>query len=187
MVQRFFSVALTLAAALILSSPCIAGQIFAFQYYITAFDPANVVSAQGILTTDDFDPSLGGGIGGYQIESISGTRTVGSAITNIMGLLPVDSYMGNDNILFYPSMPFLDSNGISFSIDSFTFSDDAGVGNDVNIYFDQWSSSPTNIYTEPPTFLEDGTLDIQSVPEPATNALVITGCVCILAILRRRR
>jgi hypothetical protein len=59
------------------------------------------ISAAGTLAVGDLDP----GSGGFPILSITGTRTVNGADTNITGLT---SYFGTDDLLFYPDLPFID-------------------------------------------------------------------------------
>ena len=54
----------------------------------------------------------------------------------------LNEFDGNDNLLFFPGPPFLDFDGVSFTVDNPSLSDD-GFG-DVNVYFDPSSG----LYTE---------------------------------------
>src|SRR5215831_8537594 len=73
-------------------------------YFSYSYTGDGIASA-GILTTTD---ALVGGA--YTITAIQGTRNV----NNIDGLLPPGSFGANDNLL-YPSDPFVDVPGFSFS------------------------------------------------------------------------
>ena len=131
---------------------------------------ANTASATTFAFTYDFPSS---GPGGYS-DSGAGTLTaIYDSVSNdynitaitgstshwgtILALAPPGTYAGNDNLLFYPTPPYLDSNGISFKV--------AGVGEDgsgdVNVYF----LGPD--YTGPPFQLGSGPFTVTATAEPA--------------------
>src|SRR5581483_6490590 len=191
--RRMLVLTFTLAVLLILPAQSFAGQIFDFVYTIPAPNPGYApVSGQGTLVTGDFDS----GLGGYQIQDISGTRTVDGTVMQITGLLPVGAFGSNSNILYYPSFPLLDDFGLSFTVDSDSLSDD-GLGN-VNLYFDSFFSSSNNTptaYTENASFLYYGDFQVTpradtqdaASPEPGTYVLGLAGCICVAVGLRRHR
>lgn len=169
-------------------SPCDAALLFSFSY---SFGPApgyaTTISASGTITTED-TPQIGGG---YRIVSITGTRTlttsplpaVQEAIT---GLLPIGTYAGNQNLLYFPTAPFLDYDGMAFTVDNL-FGGDDGTGQ-VNVYFDPAAGS----YTENLGALDYGDFTIApitqgaSVPEPGSGLLLGTGLIALSAFLRSR-
>ena len=174
--KRIISFGLVLLASGALTGRCLAGVVYNFQYSLPAPDPSyDAVSAYGTLTTGDFDP----GTGGYLVSSIEGTRTVNGVDTLITGLIPPGGY-GNSNVLYYPDAPFLDVNGLSFTVANHALSND-GLGN-VNIYFDG------SAYTENSYSVSDGTFDVElATPEPSTAMLLIGGLLAVAAWTRKPR
>ncbi|MGB8769042.1 MAG: PEP-CTERM sorting domain-containing protein [Candidatus Korobacteraceae bacterium] len=125
--------------------------------------------------------TLFGGSNGNGTWTITGITGTYDGIT-IAGLVPLGadpSYIYN-NLLYYPSDPlFVDNGGILFNV--------PGVG-DVNFYYD-----PSSGYVNTTGSLDSGfvttpvTVDFSApTPEPATLALVGTGILGTLAVVRRR-
>jgi hypothetical protein len=181
--KRIISFGLVLLASGALTGRCLAGVVYNFQYSLPAPPDSlyDAVSAHGTLTTGDFDP----GIGGYLVSSIEGTRTVNGVDTLITGLIPPGGFGGNSNVLYYPDAPFLDVNGLAFTIGNLAFSND-GLGN-VNIYFD------VSDYTENSYSVSYGTFDVAlatqelATPEPSTAMLLIGGLLAVAAWTRKPR
>jgi hypothetical protein len=149
---------------------------FDFSYSLPSGPGPNPISvtANGVFTTSAFNGTS------YTVTGITGFRN-GQAIT---GLLAPGIFSGNDNLLF-PSSPFVDNNGISFTVAG---AGDDGFG-DVNLFLDLTSIDPVMIYTENSSNIGDGTMTLtavtNSVPEPSSMALAAAGLLA-LAYLRRR-
>lgn len=170
---------ITLGFALVITSalarPCLA-DTYNFDYSLSGL---YTISASGTLMVGAEDPNTGG----FPILSIMGTRTVDGVdmqITDILPTLGPNSFLGNDNLLFYPGPPFLDGNGVSFSVDNSSLSDD-GLG-DVNFFLDPNSG----MYLEPIPGENPGTLEISpevsSTPEPSTMIPLIGGLLGLAAV-----
>lgn len=178
--------AITLGFALVISSaltrPCLASTyIFSYSF----LGGVNSITASGALTVGAQDPATGG----FPILSIVGTRDVNGVNMQITGILPttgLNSFDGNDNLLFYPNPPFLDFNGVSFSVDNLSLSDD-GLG-DVNVYFDFGSG----MYTEAAAGVNPGSFSVSpqasgsSIPEPSTMILLVGGLFGLAVVGSRR-
>jgi hypothetical protein len=148
-----------------------AADTFDFSFSFPAYGPGDSAdSGSGTLTASY------AGNNEWLVTGISGSTSLWGAIT---GLDAVDTYEGNDNLLYYPAQPYLDSLGISFSV--------MGLGDtgshQVNVYFEGGGS---NGYTECERNVGLGTLDVSSAPEPASGALVLLGTATAW-LLRRRR
>jgi hypothetical protein len=79
--------------------------------YYTYSYTGNGIASAGILSTTD---TLVGGA--YTITGIQGTRN----ISDITGLLPPGAFGANDNLL-YPSGPFVDAPGFSYTSGGFSY------------------------------------------------------------------
>ena len=126
------------------------------------------VTASGTFTTSAFDGTE------FTITGITGVRN-GEAIT---GLIAPGGFSGNDNFLF-PTSPFLDFNGVSFTVAG---AGDNGLGQ-VNVFFD------VDGYTENSSNVGVGTFTVtqvtESVPEPGSMALAAGGLMALLYWRRR--
>jgi hypothetical protein len=117
--------------------------------------------------------------GGYDISSVvSGSVTdPGFGTSDITGL---STYVGADQILFYPGGPFFDGNGLSFAlangVDINLF--DTIVGPD---YID--SALQSNIDGDIP---ELATFTVTDIPEPSSFILFGTAALGLAGLLRRR-
>ncbi len=130
--------------------------------------------ASGVLTTTDTLVS-----GTYTITGITGTRTFNSITNTITGLQAPGTFFGNDNRL-YPNAPFLNSNGVSFTIDGNNNGRNPS-GNQVNVYF-----TGSGAYGEAVPTVGLGTLSVTPVPEPSTVLLAGAGLAVLLVAGRRR-
>lgn len=123
-------------------------------------------TATGTLTVQDPIALNGGSL----ITAITGNFN-GQAIT---GLLPINSFGSNDNLLFVAQNPLLDFNGFSFT----------GSFGNRNVYYQ-------NAYHNFGDPFDNLTFSITAVtagvPEPATWAMMLIGFGAIGVALRRRR
>jgi hypothetical protein len=161
----------TLLFGVILTAASASADTFNFSFDFPANGPGGSAdSGSGTLTANP----LGGDE--YQVTSISGTTSLWGAIT---GLDPVNTYEGNDNLLYYPTQPYVDSLGVSFTV--------VGLGDSgthqVNLYLQ--GSAPDG-YTECEFNVGQGTLDVVAAPEPASVALVVFGILGCCFLGRRR-
>jgi hypothetical protein len=174
-----FGLALLVSSAL--TGTCLANTTYNFNYSFPASPGELSISASGTLTVGSGDP-----IDGFPILSITGSRTVdvgnGPVTMQITGLDPttgLNSFDGNDNLLFYPDNPVIDFNGISFMVDNAGLSDD-GLG-DVNVFFAGTDpNSGMDLYTEAAGGVTLGDFEVTSAstdptPEPSTTMLLICG------------
>jgi hypothetical protein len=159
----------------------------------TTFDwslSGQFLSGSGTLTAEESG-------GQFLVSSISGSVS-DSQLRNIIGLLtPHQTYasisdIGGDNLIFpAPASPFLDSQGIVFSI--------GGVGSDpcpfqtgcyMNIYYDaklsQYEVNLSNAGVNGADFVLTAETP-PSVPEPSTWAMMIFGFGAVGGALRARR
>ena len=182
-VRRMLVTGIVVLASLLLPTQSFAELIFQFEYSMPAGGLGPIV-AQGYLMTGDYDS----GLGGYQIQGITGTRTLNGVEATITGLLGVNEFY-NSNILYYPGQPYLGYFGLGFTIDQVIYSDD-GKG-DVEVFFDsRYSASNGNTlsaYTEAPVVVGYGDFQVQEVPEPGAWGLGLAGCATIAMVFRRYR
>lgn len=139
----------------------------------------NGTSTTGTLITTD---SPGGGI--QTITSIDGTYNLyfaGAVLASeqITGLPQPDNAYGADDYLYLGGGPYLDNNGLTFTVNG---PGDDGAG-DVNIYFYDGA------YYEPTEINEvSGTFTLTSaVPEPASAALAGCSGLLLFGFSRYRR
>lgn len=175
-----------LAAACLLVSTAASANPTTFDWTISG----DFVSGSGTLTANESG-------GQWLVESISGSVS-DSQVRNIIALLtPGQTYasisdIGGDNLIFpAPASPFLDSQGIVFSV--------GGVGSDpcpfqtgcyMNIFYDaalsQYEVNLSNSGVNGGDFVLTAETP-SSVPEPATWAMMLLGFGAIGFTMRRKR
>jgi hypothetical protein len=167
--QRFVLLLLLSASALTASA-----DTFNFSYSVTV-EPADIPDMASGTLTATFDPIAND----YNVTAITGTTSAWGAIT---GLISPGGYQTNDNLFFYPAQPYLDFDGISFTV---TGAGDTGTGQ-VNLFGFEGNYYE---YQGDPSF--PGTLTItpavSGVPEPASGTLLLAGIGGIGATFWRRR
>src|ERR1035441_10251223 len=168
------NILVVLLMSVALSVPCLAGPVFDFHYT----DFSGSLSTVGTLSTN----ALGGGV--FQVVGITGSWDLFGVQSTITGLIGPGGFGGNDNLLSYPTEPFVDFNGISFLVAG---SGDDGFG-DANIYFD-----PDYGYLESGDVLATFNVTLQdspadsSAPEPSTILLLPLGLGGLMALPKRIR
>jgi len=147
--------------------------VFDFSYNVFS-SSANVQDKASGTITATYDPVHND----YDITAISGTSSAWGALT----LLPAGAFEGNDNLLFYPTQPFIDFQGISFTVAG---AGDIGTG-DVNVFYTGGA-----YYEDVGDLGHPGTFSISpatsSVPEASSSALLLSVIGAIGATLWRRR
>lgn len=157
---------LAVVAGAILSLALTVTQAEAARTFAFSFSGAGV-SGSGRLTTADAGSP-------YQITGITGTIN-GDAITGLSG------YAAADNLLYYPTQPFVDFSGLSFTTASLG---DWGMG---------WTGSAygiTDSISNPSGAccgITPLSLTVTAVPEPATWAMMLLGVGAMGFAMRSRR
>jgi hypothetical protein len=181
--MKRFSLALGAFALAILCTQSSKADTFSFSF----------AGIPGILTPDPFSGSGTftaieiGNTDKWTVKNVSGS--VGDLFSSsaITGLLGVNKFDGNDNILIYPGEgifggKFFDSDGVSFSLNN---------GNDINLE----DGGLEQAFGGSPKGDQEFELDIidvskdpsaPAVPEPSTLALFGTGVLGVAGAIRRR-
>ncbi|MBN3994074.1 MAG: PEP-CTERM sorting domain-containing protein [Nostoc sp. NMS2] len=162
-------------------SPVQAAQLFDFKYFLSGFEPfsdtVKTISAKGTITATELDSTNNT----YRIIGISGTRTVGELTENITSLLPLNSYLGNDNLLDIDE-PFLTENGLSFLVSS----NNVDKKSPVNVfYFSTIGYSEDNLNKISGNF----TVTARPVPESSTigSSLIAIGLIWCMKSRKKTR
>ena len=159
--KRVVRTAAVVAAMMVGAVQAQASQIFDFSYSGTN------VWGSGVLTTTDAGSP-------FSILGISGTAN-GEAITGLSG------YASADNLIYFPTQPFVDFSGMAFNTATKAWSI-GWTGSDYGIINSIDDPSGACCGTHPITF----TVTPGGVPEPATWTLAIIGFGLAGAALRRR-
>lgn len=152
-------------AATVLGASMAGGAAQAAKVFDFSYSGAGV-SGSGVITTGDAGSP-------FTITAISGTAN-GEAITGL------STYAGADNLLYFPTEPFVDFSGIAFS----TATKDWGLGYTGSAYgivnsVDNPGGSCCGV--TPLAF------SVTAAPEPATWAMMMLGFGGLGASLRSRR
>ena len=150
---------LTVSFLFSVTKPVQADQFTFFYSFSAILGLPTPVSANGVLTTTALDPNSNT----YTVTNISGTRLFEGVTQNITGIIASGGYAGNDNLLSVAD-PFLDSNGLSFTVDGL-----GNTGSNVNVFYDALLGG----YTENGDTIGVGTFTVNqvitSVPESSST------------------
>ena len=166
--------ALTLAALPTISAHA---DTFRFSFSGNNFSGSGYFDAAEIETTDT-----------YNILSVyDGTVALGNETSDITGIVGVNAFQGNDNVLIYPGTPgingdqYFNFGGVAFSLAN---------GNDVNLNDTSLFENAVYGPTQGGDITELDSVNVSRstspVPEPGSIALLGTGVLAAAIALRRR-
>jgi PEP-CTERM motif len=149
-------------------SPVAGSDYFAYSYTGTG------IASAGILTTT---PPVSGA---YMITDIQGSRNV----NDIGGLLAPGTFGANDNLLFFPGGPFVDTAGFSYQAGGLNYN----IGNSAVACgsVNQYAETDTGFCPGTAVFMNVTPLRVSAVPEPASFFLFAAG-LAGLAFNRRKQ
>jgi hypothetical protein len=158
MYKLFSAVLLSLTAFAFTAS----ADLFDFSYDVFSASTGTHDTASGTLTA-----TFNSVNNDYQVTAITGTSTAWGSIT---GLLPAGSLGDNDNLLFFPAQPYINGNGISFTVQ--------GAGDDGNHDVNVFSSFGVEYFEYLGAENAPGTFSVtpvasSTVPEPSVAALLL--------------
>lgn len=179
-----FVVATVLACILAALQPAYA-ETFDFSYSFSGSigggGSAYDVSGSGTLITSALDTSTDA----YTILSVTGTRNYMGESQTITGLIPVNGFQGNDDLLF-ASGPTLDEGGFSFSVNGPGDASYGVVTSNVNVGYYS-ASMGTSGYSEGDPNVGYGMFQITEVPEASPFVSFGSLLLCGLTLFYRYR
>lgn len=123
--------------------------------------------------------------------SVSGTAVVNGSTTNITGIAPLQSFLGNDNLFFTGNAAAANTDGRPFDFKGFAFT--LSNGDAVTLFSDRGGdfeilgvfANGQQITTETsPISVSSSPIGV--TPEPGSLALLGTGALGAFGILRRK-